>query len=76
MCKALQITSCNLYRPEFWLNASLAMRACGLEDQATQQLAKTREWFMDCVSSGQVPEPFVDSFLHRNPINREVLSLV
>jgi DNA-binding SARP family transcriptional activator len=68
--------SWNLYRPELWLNAALAMRACGLEDQAQAQLVLARDWIMNCVSSGQVPEPFVDSFLHRNPINREVLSLV
>jgi DNA-binding SARP family transcriptional activator len=69
------VDSWTLYRPEVWLNAALAMRASGLEEQANQQLAKAREWIMNCVSSAQVPEPFVDSFLHRNPINREVLSL-
>jgi DNA-binding SARP family transcriptional activator len=73
---AQTLDSLNLYRPELWLNASRAMRACGLEDQAKQQLVMAREWIMNCVSSGQVPEPFVDSFLHRNPINREALSLV
>jgi len=68
--------SWNLYRPELWLNAALAMRACGLEEQAQEQLVLARDWIMNCVNSGQVPESFVDSFLHRNPINREVLSLV
>jgi hypothetical protein len=67
--------SSHLYRPELWLNAALAMRACGLEEQAQQQLVLARDWIMNCVSSGQVPGSFVDSFLYRNPINREVLSL-
>jgi hypothetical protein len=70
------LDSTNLYRPELWLNAALAMRASGLEDQAQAQLVLARDWIMNCVHSGQVPESFVDSFLHRNPINREVLSLV
>jgi DNA-binding SARP family transcriptional activator len=63
-----------LYRPELWLNAARAMRAAGLEAEARQQLALARAWIMNCVTSGQVPEPFVDSFLHRNPINRDILS--
>jgi DNA-binding SARP family transcriptional activator len=70
------LDSLNLYRPELWLNAALAMRASGLEDQAQEQLVLARDWIMNCVHCGQVPESFVDSFLHRNPINREVLSLV
>jgi DNA-binding SARP family transcriptional activator len=28
-----------------------------------------------CVARDQVPEPFRDSFLHRNPVNRELLAL-
>jgi tetratricopeptide (TPR) repeat protein len=73
---AKTLDSWNLYRPELWLNAALAMRASGLEDQAQEQLVLARDWIMNCVHSGQVPEHYVDSFLHRNPINREVLSLV
>jgi hypothetical protein len=72
---AQTLDSLNLYRPELWLNAALAMRASGLEDQTRQQLAKARDWIMNCVSSGMVPEPFVESFLHRNLVNRDVLSL-
>jgi predicted ATPase len=76
--RALELTeafdSSTLYRPELWLNAAHAMRAAGLEDEARQQLALARAWIMNCVTSGQVPEPFVDSFLHRNPINRDILS--
>jgi hypothetical protein len=73
---AQTLDSWNMYRPELWLNAALAMRASGLEEQAQEQLVLARDWIMNCVHSGQVPEPFVDSFLHRNAINREVLSLV
>jgi tetratricopeptide (TPR) repeat protein len=73
---AKTVDSWNLYRPELWLNAAHAMRASGQEKQAHEQLVLARDWIMNCVSSGQVPESFVDSFLHRNPINREILSLV
>jgi hypothetical protein len=73
---AASFDSRDLYRPELYLNAAHAMRAAGLEDEARQQLALARAWIMNCVTSGQVPEPFVDSFLHRNPINRDILSQV
>jgi hypothetical protein len=39
-------------------------------------LVLARDWIMHCVNTGQVPEPFVESFLQRNPINREVLALL
>jgi hypothetical protein len=73
---ARSVDSVALYRPELWLNAAHAMRACGMQAQAQQQLVLARDWIMHCVNSGQVPEPFVESFLQRNPINREVLALL
>jgi tetratricopeptide (TPR) repeat protein len=64
-----------IYRPEIWLNAALAMRSAGLELEAGEQLSQARDWILQRVQDGQVPEPFVDSFLQRNPVNREILAL-
>jgi hypothetical protein len=70
-----RVDSTSMYRPELWLSAARAMQAAGRPDAARRQLVLGRDWIMACVRSGQVAEAFVDSFLHRNPVNRELLAL-
>ena len=50
------------YTPEAWLVAAQALRA-GQRWVRAQALPS-------------VPAPFIDSFLHRNPVNRELLALL
>jgi hypothetical protein len=50
------------------------MQAAGDSAQATQLLATGRDW-LQRTASEFVPEAFRDSFLHRNPVNRELLVL-
>ena len=59
---------------ELWLHCARAMLAAGDSAQATQLLATGRDW-LQRTASEFVPEAFRDSFLHRNPINRELLAL-
>jgi hypothetical protein len=37
-------------------------------------LAQGRDWVLR-TARDEVPEPFRDSFLHRNPVNRELLAV-
>jgi DNA-binding SARP family transcriptional activator len=71
---AATLCSAASYHPELWLHAAQVMQAAGLHEEAAAQLACARAWIKHCLDSGQVPEPFVESFLYRNPVNREVLA--
>jgi DNA-binding SARP family transcriptional activator len=64
-----------LYRPELWLSAARAMQESGQDSEASHMLALAHDWIKNCISTQQVPPEFADSFLHRNPVNRDVLSL-
>jgi DNA-binding SARP family transcriptional activator len=59
---------------ELWLHCARAMLAAGDNAQARQLLATGRDW-LQRTASEFVPEAFRDSFLHRNPVNRELLAL-
>jgi len=61
-----------VYTPEAWLVAAQALQAAGDSGAACSALAAGRHW-VQAVALPQVPAPFVDSFLHRNPINRTLL---
>lgn len=63
----------NLYRGEVWLAAAQALGQHAPEEQAAV-LREARLWIESTVRQ-RVPEPFRDSFLHRNPVNRELLAL-
>jgi DNA-binding SARP family transcriptional activator len=70
-----RVDSAAQYRPELWLDAARALGAAGAAAEAQAALERARDWVRACVRSGQVAEPFVDSFLHRNPVNRDLLAL-
>lgn len=59
---------------ELWLNCSRALAAAGDAAHAAEVLARGHDW-LQTIATEQVPEPFRDSFLHRNPVNRELLAL-
>ncbi len=54
--------------------AGLALRAAGDELAAQRALDDAVDWVRRRALP-QVPAPFIDSFLHRNPVNRELLAL-
>ena len=59
---------------ELWLHAGRALAAAGDAGQAAEVLSCGRDW-LHATAREQVPEPFRESFLHRNPVNRELLAL-
>lgn len=59
---------------ELWLNAGRALAAAGDAAKSAEVLTQGRAW-LQTTAREQVPEPFRDSFLHRNPVNRELLAL-
>ncbi len=61
------------YTPEAWWVASQALAAAGHDAAAQAALAAGRHW-VQAVALPSVPAPFIDSFLHRNPVNRELLT--
>ncbi len=60
---------------ELWLQCGRALAAAGDVAHAGEVLTRGRDW-LRTTAAEQVPEPFRDSFLHRNPLNRELLALV
>lgn len=58
---------------EVWWTAAQAFGAAGHADEARHALAAGRAWLHERALP-QVPEAFRDSFLHRNPVNRELLA--
>jgi DNA-binding SARP family transcriptional activator len=64
----------DLYRGERWRNAVLAFEAAGSIEEARAAARSGRDWVRRVVDE-QVPAVFRDSFLHRNPVNRELLAL-
>lgn len=67
------VGSADMYRGEVWL---AAYRALALIDPqaAAAALHAASTWLHETARS-HVPEPFRESFLHRNPVNRELLAL-
>lgn len=62
------------YRGEFWLYLARGMPAAGHTERALNLVAEGAEWVRRTARL-QVPEPFRESFLHRNPVNVELLAL-
>jgi hypothetical protein len=66
--------SCDdLYRGEVWLAAHQALAQADPQ-AAAQLLVKVMNWLHETCRH-HVPEPFHDSFLQRNPVNRALLAL-
>lgn len=63
----------SMYRAEAWCVAASALLACGLADEADRVRRCAEQW-LRTVALPQVPAAFLDSFLHRNAVNRELLS--
>jgi hypothetical protein len=59
------------YRPRLWLLCYQAVREYDAE-LARRALTEGVDW-VRAVAHLQVPDPFRDSFLHRNPVNRTLL---
>ena len=59
---------------ELWLHCGRALAAGGDASHGAEVLAQGRDW-LHATAREQVPEPFRDSFLHRNAVNRELLVL-
>ena len=64
----------SFYLPEMWLVAAQAMAALGRDADARHAIADGQAWVMKAHDT-QVPAEFRDSFLHRNPVNRDLLAL-
>ena len=64
----------SFYLPELWLVAAQVFRALGRELDVQRAAADGHAWVRR-VHDAHVPEPFRDSFLNRNPVNRELLAL-
>jgi len=62
------------YPGELWLHCGNALAMIGDTGAAAALFAQGRDWVQSVVRD-QVPEEFRDSFLHRNPVNRELLAL-
>lgn len=61
------------YTPEAWWVAHQAYTAAGRTEAAARALHRGVEWILQ-EALPHVPAPFVDSFLHRNPVNRALLA--
>ena len=64
----------SFYLPELWLVAAQVFRALGRELDVQRAATDGHAWVRR-VHDAHVPEPFRDSFLNRNPVNRELLAL-
>jgi len=59
---------------ELWLHCGRALAAAGDIARAIDVTSRGRDWLRKTAIE-QVPEPFRDSFLQRNPVNRDLLAL-
>ena len=71
---AAHTDSYGVYKPELWWHAALALQAVGKEERAATCVHQAATWIHARVHQGDVPPEFIDSFMHRNPINRELLA--
>lgn len=67
------VAPCEMYHAELWLNACRAFKLAGNAAEAHNALRQGAEWVR--ATAAQVPDEFKDSFLNRNPINRELSML-
>jgi tetratricopeptide (TPR) repeat protein len=64
----------DLYRGELWLVAARIVLAAGRDGEARQMLHDA-ETTIRSITDESVPPEFRDSFLNRNPVNRQLLTL-
>lgn len=63
----------SMYPPELYLVAWRALQQAAAHDEAAAALEASTDWIR-AHALPQVPAPFLDSFLRRNPVNRELLA--
>jgi DNA-binding SARP family transcriptional activator len=63
----------SMYRAEAWWLAGQALSVAGHQEAAQAALQKGARWITQ-TALPQVPPAFIDSFLHRNPVNRALLA--
>ncbi len=61
------------YTPEAWLVAGQSLQRAGQPGPAQAALAAGQHWVRS-LALPQVPAPFIESFLQRNPVNRALLA--
>ena len=59
---------------EAWLARANAALALGDRTQAQGLALAGRRWIVECAEQ-RLPAEFRDSFLHRHPVNRELMAL-
>ena len=64
----------SFYLPEIWLVAARTLATLGRDAAARKACAEGRAWIQRAHDT-QVPDEFRESFLRRNPVNSELLSL-
>jgi tetratricopeptide (TPR) repeat protein len=62
----------SFYLPELWLVAARVFDAAGRQDEARRAVEDGAAWVRQ-VANHHVPPFFVDSFLNRNAVNRDLL---
>ena len=62
-----------LYPPDYWWIAHQVFAAASDRPAADRALRKGVDWIRQSALP-HVPEPFRDSFLHRNPVNRALIT--
>lgn len=68
-----RVQPADMYLPDARWIAVQVFAACGASDEAAMALAQGTRWIRQ-VALPHVPEAFRDSFLNRNPTNRELLA--
>lgn len=63
----------SMYRAQAWWLAHQALAAAGQPDEAARALAQGAGWITQ-VALPQVPAAFIESFLYRNAVNRDLLA--
>ncbi|MES2101288.1 MAG: AAA family ATPase [Pseudomonadota bacterium] len=66
--------STTLLPAELWLHCGRALQAAGETSEARRLMATGRDW-VQRTAREHVPAAFRDSFVNRNPVNRELLAL-
>ena len=62
-----------MYLPEVWAIGHDVLTARGDASEAAALLARALEW-IEQTALRHVPPTYRDSFLHRNPVNRQLLT--
>jgi DNA-binding SARP family transcriptional activator len=73
LARLREVTPTNLYRGEIWRDAAEGLAATAPHER--DAVLRTAAAWIHATARERVPAEFRDSFLHRNPVNRELLTL-